>query len=64
MIIIDPMAISVKIPKIDSGCYLEKESIELIHKKPLMELCLNVNQVYLCHACVHDPLTSDTKDIL
>ena len=30
----DPVAIGVETPKIDSGCYLEKEFTELIHINP------------------------------
>ena len=30
----DPMAIGVETPRIDSGCSLEKEVIELIHMNP------------------------------
>ena len=34
-------AITVEIPRIDSGCSLEKEFTELIYKNPLMVLLPN-----------------------
>ena len=34
MSIVDPMVISLESPRIDSGCPLEKEFIELIHMNP------------------------------
>ena len=30
----DPIVTYVEMPKIDSGCFLEKEFIELIHMSP------------------------------
>ena len=53
----DPIAIGVETLRIDSGCSLEKEFIELIHMNPLMVLYLTVNQVDSCHGCVCGPLT-------
>ena len=61
---VDPMAIGVKTPKINSGCSLEKEFTKLICMSPWMVLCQTVNQVYSCHNWVLGPLTWDTKDIL
>ena len=46
------MDISVEIPRIDSGCYLEKEFIKLIYMNPQRILYLNFNQIDLCHGCV------------
>ena len=60
----DFVAIGVEILRIDSGCSLEKEFIELIRMNPWMVLYLTVNQVDSCHGCVCGPLTWDTKDIL
>ena len=60
----DPVAIGVETPRIDSGCSLEKEFIELIHVISRMVLCQIVNQVNSCHGSVRGPLTWDTKDIL
>ena len=37
------MVIDVKTPNIDSGCLLEKEFTELIHKNPLMVIYLIVH---------------------
>ena len=34
MSIVDLMAIGVETPSIESGCFLEKEFIELIHMNP------------------------------
>ena len=34
MTIVNPMTISEETPKIDSGCSLKKELIELIHMNP------------------------------
>ena len=34
MCMIDPMTISVETPRIDSGCFLEKEFTKLIHMNP------------------------------
>ena len=53
----DPIAIGVETLRIDSGCSLEKELIELIHMNPLMVLDLTINQVYSCHGCVCGSLT-------
>ena len=63
MNIVDPIAMGVEIVKIDSGCSLEKEFIELICINPLIVLYLFANQGYLCHDCVCGSLTWDTKDI-
>ena len=57
MSIADPIAIGVDTLRIDSGCSLEKEFIELIRINPSMVLYLNVNQVDSCHGCVCGPLT-------
>ena len=53
----DLVAISVEIPRIDCGCYLEKEFTELIRRNPLMVLCQIFNQVDSYHGCVRGPLT-------
>ena len=58
------VGINVETPRMDSGCSLEKELIQLIHMNPSIVLCQTVNQVDSCHGCVLGPLTSDTKDIL
>ena len=34
MSMVDPVAIGVDIPRIDSGCYLEKEFTDLIRMNP------------------------------
>ena len=60
----DPIAIGVETLRIDSGCSLEKEFIDLIRMNPWMVLYLTVNQVDSCHGCVCVPLTWDTKGIL
>ena len=53
----DLVAIGVETPRIDSGCSLEKEFIELICMNPIMVLCQIFNQVDSCHDCVRGPLT-------
>ena len=53
----DLVAICVGAPRIDSGCSLKKEFIELIRMNPLIILCQIVNQVDSCHGCVRGPLT-------
>ena len=53
----DPMTISVETIRIDSGCFLEKEFIELIHMNPFKVLYLIVNHVDSCHSFVYGPLT-------
>ena len=53
----DPLAIGVETLRIDNGCSLEKEFIELIRMNPKMVLYLTVNQVDSCHGFVCDPLT-------
>ena len=53
----NPIAICVETLRIDSGCSLEKEFIELIRMNPLIVLYLTVNQVDSCHGCVCGPLT-------
>ena len=53
----DLVAINVETLRIDSGCSLEKEFIELICINPLMVLYLSVNQVDSCHDFVYDLLT-------
>ena len=53
----DPIAIGLETLRIDSGCSLEKEFIELIRMNPCMVLYLTVNQVDSCHGCVCGPLT-------
>ena len=60
----DHVAIGVETLKIDSGCSLEKEFIELICMNSWMVLYLTINQVDSCHGCVCGPLTWDIKDIL
>ena len=57
MSMVDPIAIGVETLRIDSGCSLEKEFIELICMNPLMVIYLIINQVDSCHGCVHGPLT-------
>ena len=57
MSMVDSIAIGVETLRIDNGCSLEKELIELIRMNPLMVLYLTVNQVDSCHSCVCDPLT-------
>ena len=54
---VDLVAIDVDALRIDSGCTLEKEFIELIRINPLIVLYLIVNQVDSCHCCVCGPLT-------
>ena len=56
MSMVDPVAISVETPRIDSGCSLEKEFTEFIRMNPLMVLCQIFNQVDSCHGCVRGPL--------
>ena len=53
----DPIAIGVETLRIDSGCSLEKEFVELIRMNPSMVIYLIVNQVDSCHGCVRGPLT-------
>ena len=60
----DPIAIGVETLRINSGCSLEKEFIELIRMNPWMILYLTINQVNSYHGCVYGSLTWDTKDIL
>ena len=60
----DPIAIGVETLRIDSGCSLDKEFIELIRMNPWMVFYLTVNKVDSCHGHVCGPLTWDTKDIL
>ena len=57
MIMANLIAIDVETQKIDSGCSLEKEFIELIRMNPLMVLYLTVNQIDSCYGCVCGPLT-------
>ena len=61
---VDHVVINVKTLRIDSGCFLVIEFIELIRMNPWMVLYPIVTQVDSCHVCVHDPLTWDTKAIL
>ena len=53
----DLVPISMEILRIDSGCSLKKEFIELICMNPRMVLYLIVNQVDSCHNCVCSLLT-------
>ena len=64
MIMIDFVAIGVKILRIDIGCSLEKEFTRLICISLLMILYLIVNHVDSFHGYVCGRLTSDTKEIL
>ena len=57
MSMLDPIAIGVETLRIDNGCLLEKEFIELIRMNPRIVLYPTVNQVDSCHSCVGDPLT-------
>ena len=57
MSMIDPIAISIKTPRIDSECSLEKEFIELICKNLWIVLYLAIYQAYSFHSCVCGPLT-------
>ena len=57
MRIIDPMAITVETPRIDSEYSLEKEFTKLIYMDTSMVLYLIINQVDLCHGYVCDFLT-------
>ena len=57
MSIVDLIVISVETLRINNECSLEKEFIELTCMNPLIVLCQTINQVYLYHNCVHDPLT-------
>ena len=52
MIVDDCVIIGVDTPRIDSGCSLEKELIELIFMNHLMVLYLIVNQVDSFHSLV------------
>ena len=54
---VDPIATSVVILRMDSECSLEKDFIELIYMNPRIILYLTVNQVDSCHNCVYGPLT-------
>ena len=49
--IVDPLAINMRILRIDSGWFLKKEFIEL------NIIILKCQSFDLCHNCVHDPLT-------
>ena len=53
----DLVAISIETQRIDSGCSLEKQFIELIHKNHRMVLYLTINHVDLCHGYVCGLLT-------
>ena len=64
MSMVDLMVIGVETLRINNGCSLQKEFTELTHMNPLIVLCQNINQVYLYHDCVRDPLTCETKDII
>ena len=57
MSMVDLVAISVEIPRIDSGCSLQREFTELICTNLGMVLYQMVDQVYSCHDCVFSPLT-------
>ena len=46
------VAISVETIRIDSGCNLDNEFIELICMHIFMILYLRVNQVYSCRLCM------------
>ena len=59
----DVVAITVETPRMDSRCTLEKEFTKLIRMNPFMVSHLTVNPVDLCHDCVRDALTWETKDI-
>ena len=56
MNMIDLVTIGIETLRIDIGCSLEKEFIEVIHMNPSMALNLIVNQVYSCHSCICGPL--------
>ena len=58
----DPIAIGVETLRIDSGCSLEKEFIELICMNPWIVLYLTINQVDSCHGCVCGLCTWDTDE--
>ena len=60
----DHVAIGVEILRIDSGCSLEKEFIELIRRNSSMLLYLTVNQVDSCYDCICDPLTSCQRHLV
>ena len=49
MSMVDPMAMGVETPKIDSGRSLENEFTKLICMNPSMILCQNINKVHLFH---------------
>ena len=57
MSMVDHVAIGVDTPKIDGGCSLDREFIELIHMNPRMVLYQTINHVDSCYGCVCDPLT-------
>ena len=57
MSMIDLVAISVEILRIDSGCSLEKDFDKLIHGNPCMVLYPTINQVDSCRSCVCGLLT-------
>ena len=57
MNMIDLVTIGTETLRIDIGCSLEKEFIEVIHMNPSMVLNLAVNKVYSCHSCIYGPLT-------
>ena len=52
MSMVDPVDISLKTPKIDSECSLEKVFTKSIHMNPRMVLYLIVNQLDSCHGCI------------
>ena len=54
MSIIDLVAISIETSRKDSGCFLEKELIELIR---MNHIYITINQIDSCHGCVCGPLT-------
>ena len=57
MSIVDCVAIGEETLKIDSGCSLEKEFIELIRMNPGILIMCNCQHVNSCHACVCGLLT-------
>ena len=53
----NPITMGMETLRIDSGCSLEKDYIELIRMNLLMVLYLTFNQVDSCHGYVCGPLT-------
>ena len=53
----DHVAIGLETPRIDSGCSLKEDFIELILMDPSILLSQTINQFDSCHDYVRGPLT-------